>query len=418
MFLFLQYIRPLWYYWSAVDFNKNSKYEEAYKNYLNLENGFDSIIGSYNINRNVSDNYLFLKSNFGYATLFKIFFLRGFTGFYFLLDVWPVLKVIFMNTKKITLKSDFEQSDFLEFNSELIKSEPLVSVIIPTLNRYLYLKDVILDLSKQSYKNFEVIICDQSSPVDKEFYSNCPIDIVLIEQKEKALWLARNRCIEKSRGEYLLFFDDDSRVEKNWIENHLKALDYFKCSVSAGVTKTILGNPLSNRDDIFRNSDVFDTGNAMVEKTIFLKVGLFDLQFEKQRMGDGEFGNRLIKNGIAIVSNPLATRLHLKVSSGGLRQMHAWDAFRTGGILTARPIPSVLYYARNYFKFSQVVIYLLQNLPFAFIPFRYKNDSKYKLLYLLLLPLTMPLLLICLSKSINSSSQMLRKGPLINFPKI
>jgi glycosyltransferase involved in cell wall biosynthesis len=30
--------------------------------------------------------------------------------------------------------------------------QPLVSVIIPTLNRYVYLKDVMEDLEKQDYK--------------------------------------------------------------------------------------------------------------------------------------------------------------------------------------------------------------------------------------------------------------------------
>ena len=44
----------------------------------------------------------------------------------------------------------------------------------------------------------------------------------------------------------------------------------------------------------------------MVKKTVFKKTGLFDCQFERMRMGDGEFGARCIKNGMLLISNPKA----------------------------------------------------------------------------------------------------------------
>ena len=75
----------------------------------------------------------------------------------------------------------------------------MVSVVIPTLNRYTYLKDVLEDLEKQDYENFEVIIVDQSEPFQKEFYDQFDLNIHLIYQEEKALWLARNTAIKKRR---------------------------------------------------------------------------------------------------------------------------------------------------------------------------------------------------------------------------
>jgi cellulose synthase/poly-beta-1,6-N-acetylglucosamine synthase-like glycosyltransferase len=90
------------------------------------------------------------------------------------------------------------------FKSELIKSKPKVSVIIPTLNRYIYLKDVLEDLEKQEYENFDVIIIDQSEPFQKEFYNAFNLDIKLIHQEEKALWLARNTAVKISDAALLL----------------------------------------------------------------------------------------------------------------------------------------------------------------------------------------------------------------------
>ena len=73
--------------------------------------------------------------------------------------------------KKINVFSQpIDRKEFEGFSSVLIEEKPLVAVIIPTLNRYTYLRDVLHDLENQDYKNFEVIVVDQSTPFDKDFY--------------------------------------------------------------------------------------------------------------------------------------------------------------------------------------------------------------------------------------------------------
>ena len=291
----------------------------------------------------------------------------------------------------------------------------MVSIIIPTLNRYEYLKDVLYDLEQQSYKNFEVIVCDQSEPVDEKFYKNWNLNIKLIQQEEKALWLARNRSIQLSKGEFILLFDDDSRVEANWIESHLKCLDYFNVKISAGVTNTLVGGGLGKKDNYFHLSDVFDTGNAMVHRTVFHSVGLFDRQFEKQRMGDGEFGLRATLGGFLVVSNPFAKRIHLKVETGGLRQMGSWDAFRPKNLFSPRPVPSVLYLIRKYFGAEESILFLLKNIPQSYIPYSKKGSKTAKILIYLLLPLWFPPALISVSRSWMESNRKLKQGALISI---
>ena len=228
--------------------------------------------------------------------------------------------------------------------------KPFVSIVIPTLNRYEYLKDVLEDLEKQEYKNFEVIIVDQSNPYQEDFYKKFNLDIQLIQQTERALWLARNHAIEVSKGKYLLLFDDDSRVAPDWIVNHLKCLDFFKADISSGVSLSAVGAEVPQNYSFFRISDQIDTGNVLLKKQVFRDIGLFDRQFEKQRMGDGEYGLRAYLNGYKNISNPYAGRIHLKVGSGGLREMGSWDAFRPKSLFAPRPIPSVLYLYRKYYR--------------------------------------------------------------------
>ena len=302
-----------------------------------------------------------------------------------------------------------DRSDFNNIEYPFLTANPKVSVIIPTLNRYVYLVDVLRDLELQDYKNFDVIVVDQSEPVDKEFYKQFNIDIKLIEQREKLLWTARNRAVKVSDAEYLLFFDDDSRVKPDWITNHLKCLHYFDADVSAGVSLSPNGK-VQDSYKIFRWADQFDSGNALVKRSVFRKLGLFDEQFNKLRMGDGEFGYRMYLAGIKSISNPLADRLHLKAGEGGLRQMGSWDGFRPKKITAPRPVPSVLYLFRKYFKVKNVILNLFLSVPQSIIPYKYKHDKKKRIVGYLMLVLLFPLVLFQVMHSWLIASRMLKEG--------
>jgi GT2 family glycosyltransferase len=190
-------------------------------------------------------------------------------------------------------------------------------------------------------------------------------------------------------------------------------MDYFKVKISAGVTHTLVGHGLGKKESYFHLSDVFDTGNCMVHSDVFKQVGLFDRQFEKMRMGDGEFGLRAILGGFLIVSNPYAMRIHLKVETGGLRQMGSWDALRPKSLFAPRPVPSVLYLARKYFGNTSAKFYLIQNIPFSFIPYKFKKSKYLKLAFLFVLPFLTPIMLVVVLKSWRKSSTMLIEGATI-----
>jgi glycosyltransferase involved in cell wall biosynthesis len=365
---------------------------------------------------NPEDNYRFLRKYFPAKWSFYTLFVRILTLHHPVREISGFLRS--RHVKKVNIHgNDDGFQDFRDFDPPIEKDSAFVSVIIPTLNRYTYLADVFKDLEKQTWKHFEVIICDQSDPFDAKAYEGWNLDMKVIQQEEKALWKARNKCIDASKGNLILLFDDDSRVEPDWIINHIKCLYYFDAAISAGVTDTIIGHGLSAKESYFHYSDVFDTGNALLKRIVFDSVGLFDRQFEKQRMGDGEFGMRAYLGGFPSISNPHASRVHLKVDTGGLRQFGSWDAFRPKNIFSPRPVPSVLYFSRKYFGATSSIIMIMNSLASSVIPYKYKKNRTLKMISPMIMIILSPLLLVQVLRSWHLSGKKLQQGPIIRMPK-
>ena len=440
LFQFLKYITPIHYFnlprkdgstifplWQKLPdkIKKQISLDQQYSSSISAvkDAGFRAIHQGYIDNSptlgfegkiSLKDEYRFVRKYFNPLWSYYILFIR-------LLSFHNPVKEIgaFIKTRKIKRLNIYQHPvtyhGWKNFKSKLLQQQPKVSVIIPTLNRYEYLKDVLHDLEKQDYQNFDVIIIDQSDNFNKDFYSNFHLNLHVIRQKEKALWLARNTAIKQSDAPFVLLFDDDSRVEKDWISNHLKALDFFQADISSGVSLSVIGAKIPETYRYFKISDQIDTGNVMINKNkVFPITGLFDRQFEKQRMGDGEFGLRAYLHGFLNISNPEAKRIHLKVGTGGLREMGSWDAVRPTKWFDPRPIPSVLYYYRKYYGTRLTIYALLKTVPPSLLPYKFKRNKLVMGLGFILIFLILPVVLFQVIKSWHLATKKLQEGDKID----
>jgi glycosyltransferase involved in cell wall biosynthesis len=433
IFSFLKYLAPCWYYNLKPSFDHqyfSSKPEVSYS----LDGDYESVIakqrdlawlmfkqGEISLNNSnvginiwqpeqipIGDEYTFIHKYFSPVWCWYILCLR-------LLSLKNPLKEInaFQKSRRKSVKKyDFARAECLSKKVAQVEltDSPYISIIIPTLNRYEYLKDVLRDLEDQTFKKFEVIVIDQSEPFNADFYKGWALSLVVEHQEEKALWMARNNAIRMSKGDIILLYDDDSRVEKNWIEQHLKCLKYFNADISSGVSVSDLGMNGLDSYRIFKWADQLDTGNVMLKKDVFKKIGLFDRQFEKQRMGDGEFGLRAYLAGFKNINNPLAERLHLKAEQGGLRQMGSWDEFRPKKIFAPRPIPSVLYLYRKYYGTKMTLFAVANSLPKSIVPYKFKKNKKMLLLGSIISVVFIPFLIMQVIWSWNIAGRMLKEG--------
>lgn len=96
------------------------------------------------------------------------------------------------------------------------------SIVIPTLNEEKYLPKLLTDLAVQSYKDFEVIVCDGKSEdrtrqKAEEFINK--IEITVIQSSKRNVSYQRNYGSKKATGDWLIFMDADTRVPKGFMKN-------------------------------------------------------------------------------------------------------------------------------------------------------------------------------------------------------
>ena len=109
-----------------------------------------------------------------------------------------------------------------------MKTNPLVSVIIPTYNRADLVRRAIGSVLAQSYANFEVIVIDNASSDKTAEVVDSIVDARLKfirHDVNKGPAASRNTGLRNSRGDYITFLDSDDE----WLPQKLACqLDVFK----------------------------------------------------------------------------------------------------------------------------------------------------------------------------------------------
>jgi len=104
---------------------------------------------------------------------------------------------------------------------------PKYSVIVPVYNRIDEVEDLLDSLSRQTFTDFEIILVEDGStePCDKtaEMYS-CRLDIHYFYKSNEGRSIARNYGIDRSHGDYLIFFDSDCVIPEDYFDKLDKAL--------------------------------------------------------------------------------------------------------------------------------------------------------------------------------------------------
>lgn len=104
---------------------------------------------------------------------------------------------------------------------------PNVSVIIVNYNGKKWLKPCLDSLSKQIYKNFEIIVVDNNSNDGSVAYlnKNYPKVIMLQSKTNVGFSEGNNNGYKLAKGQYIILLNNDTIVENNFIKNLLEAYE-------------------------------------------------------------------------------------------------------------------------------------------------------------------------------------------------
>ena len=111
---------------------------------------------------------------------------------------------------------------------------PYFSVIVPVYNRIDEVSDLLESLSRQTNRDFEIILVEDGSTepckhiVDQ--YAN-RLDLQYYHKSNEGRSIARNYGIERARGEYFIFFDSDCVIPEGYFDALSKQLkeNYTDC---------------------------------------------------------------------------------------------------------------------------------------------------------------------------------------------
>ena len=146
-----------------------------------------------------------------------------------------------------------------------MKSDELVSIIVPIYNTERYLAECLESIRKQTYTDIECILVndgstDASKKICKRF---CELDsrFQLIDKNNEGVSKARNVGIEKATGKYIQFTDSDDILDICMIEKLVKKIkeDQTECVICgitsfAGAKSTVI-NHWHEKERVLLKSD-------------------------------------------------------------------------------------------------------------------------------------------------------------------
>ncbi len=168
----------------------------------------------------------------------------------------------------------------------------MISIVTPAYNAEKYIEYCLLSLSKQTYKDFEVIIVDDGSNDGTrkivEKYASIDNRFKPYFNKNHGVSYSRNFALERCKGEYVAFVDSDDIVAVDFLEKLINNLLKYDADMSAiNVAKKCEFNEqvFNNGNDIlFEDEEILNQlfgtyegflWNKLYKKSMFHKNKIF-----------------------------------------------------------------------------------------------------------------------------------------------
>lgn len=225
------------------------------------------------------------------------------------------------------------------------EQEPRVSIVIPVFNKWKYTYHCLKYLARRIHGiSYEVIVVDNASTDETEalFRNNSVVmNAVYIKNKKNLGFVGGcNAGARASRGEFIVFLNNDTEVLAGWLEGLLKAFEEHpdaglvgskliypdgRLQEAGGIvwkTKRVwnygrFADPDSYEFNYFKEADYCSAASIMIRGTLFNKLGGFDELYAPAYFEDTDLAFRVRKAGFKVYYQPLSEVVHFEGVTAG-----------------------------------------------------------------------------------------------------
>jgi GT2 family glycosyltransferase len=224
-----------------------------------------------------------------------------------------------------------------------------LSIIIPSYGRAKVLDNCLNSISKlkNELKDYEIIAINNNNDktIEKNTSEACKkykLNIIeIISHRGLGSIGARNLGIKKAGGEILVFFDDDTLIQKDYFTNLLGSFRDEKVGAVGGAEIKGQKNSLFHSllfklgkpGDITWSGEIISNfspkiktslkvkhlhgSNFSIRRSVIDKIGLMDEKIVGHYRDDTEFVYRVYEAGYDVIFNPKCRVIHTATSIGG-----------------------------------------------------------------------------------------------------
>lgn len=233
----------------------------------------------------------------------------------------------------------FEEYGKLEFEQF---DKPEVSIIIPVYNQFEYTYNCLESIKKNSKDViYEIIIGNDCSTDITTRIEEIVTGIKVITNEENLRFLKNcNHAAEFAKGKYILFLNNDTQVQNNWLspllrlmeENEDIGLTGSKLIYANGMLQEAGGifwndasawnygnkcNPEEPEYNYVKEADYISGASIMIRSRLWNEIGGFDERFIPAYYEDADLAFEVRRRGYKVVYQPLSVVVHFEGISNG-----------------------------------------------------------------------------------------------------